>query len=136
MAVPRIQDTPALEVITKHVKAGNYKKDKNTLDIFIDNFAFHSQVANNPKSLLQNSLKQYNGGKPKRTFVNGGLKAKENGEIEMSFYIEASEVQSILNRAGKKKLRIYFPANGVPVYLGPDASENIKSLNKKKTLKK
>lgn len=124
-----------LQVVTKHVKARNYQKDPDTLDIFIHDFAFHSQVANNPKSLLQNGLKQHNGGKPKRTFVNGGLVAKENGGIEMSFHLEAAEVQSILAKAGKKKLRIYFPANGVPVYLGPDVSEKIKSLNKNKTLK-
>lgn len=121
----------SFKLVTRRVKTGEYKEDPDTLDIFIKDFALHSQVANNPKSLIQNGLKQLNGGKPKRSFVNGGLIAKDNGDIELGVHIDATELQAILKQANKNKLRIYFPADGASVFMGPDAVEKISSLQKK-----
>lgn len=125
---------PSLRVATRIVEAGKYKKEKDTLDIFIGDFALHSQVANNPKSLLQNRYKEQNGAKPKRTFINGGVIAKENGEIELSIELDPEEVQDILKKTNKSKLRIFMLAEGVPIFLGADAIEKMKSLQKKKLL--
>lgn len=120
-----------LRLVARSLKAGEYKKEEDTLDIFIGNFALHSQTANNPKSLLQNRYREFNGAKPKRTYFNGGIEAKDNGEIEIGFWLYPDEVQDILKKTNKKKLRIFFPAEGAPVTLAPDAIEKIKSLQKK-----
>lgn len=116
---------------------GKYKPAKDTLDFVITDFKFHSQIANNPKSLPQNILSTYSGARPKRTFINGGLVAKENGEVEMGFGLDQDEVSHLLKKANKKRLRIILPEDGVSIFLGPDAIEKMKSLEKKKkTLKK
>ena len=120
-----------LRVVARSLKAGEYKKEEDTLDIFIGNFALHSQTANNPKSLLQNRYRELKGAKPKRTYFNGGIEAKDNGEIEIGFWLYTDEVQDILKKTNNKKLRIFFTAEGVHVTLAPDAIEKIKSLQKK-----
>lgn len=126
-----------MPVVIQHIKQGEYKPAKDTLDFVITDFKFHSQIANNPKSLPQNILSTYRGARPKRTFINGGLVAKENGEIEMGFELDHNEIRHLLKKANKKRLRIVLPEGGVPIFLGPDAIEKMKALEKKKkTLKK
>lgn len=127
---------PLSKVEICYFKPDHYKPRDDALDIFIGDFTLHSQTANSPKSLLHNHYKEYRGGKRRRTFVNGGVVAKDDGSIEMGFDIDPKEVDDILKRMDKKRLRIMIPEAGVPIFLGRDAIEKAKALQKQKPLKK
>lgn len=51
--------------------------------------------------------------------------------VEVGFGFEEEELLQILQKQGKSMLRVYMPADGLPVYMAQDALEKLESLKKK-----
>jgi len=96
-------------------------KEKET-KIIMTNIQLHSNKNSNKQSFKRKLEKTIKSGKEER-FYGGKVKIEENGVFEIFI------PRAILN----KKVEIIIPSN-IPIKLGKDSIEKIKSLKKKKII--
>ena len=115
---------------TKIIPPGQYESREDSLDIFLTDLAIHTQKSNNPNSLVRSYTKKTKGNNPARAHSRS-VQVKGDGVVEVGFGFEEEELLQILQKQGKSMLRVYMPADGLPVYMAQDALEKLESLKKK-----
>ncbi len=115
---------------TKIIPPGQYEPREDSLDIFLTDLAVHAQKSNNPSSLVRSYTKKTKGNKSRRAHSRS-IRIKSDGVIEAGFGFDEKELLQILQKQNKSMLRVYMPAEGLPVYMAQDALEKVRSINKK-----
>lgn len=117
-------------VFERIVKPGEYKPREDAVDIFLTDIQFHAQKPNHPRTFTRNIASSLKKDELDRSF-SSGFKVRDSGQIEVSFGFDEDELLTLLQKRGKKILRIYIPRAGMTMDLAQDAVEKLKSIEKK-----
>lgn len=100
-------------------------------DVILTDVQLHTQIPPKPKPLFRSILQSMRNNKPGRTY-SSNISFDDSGTFQFSIPLESKTGQEMLRaqKAGKK-IRIFMPKSGLPVYLGKDMIEKLDAEKKK-----
>jgi len=94
-------------------------------DIYLTDIKLHTTKPNNNESFSRKVEKSMKNGKPQR--VHKKIQNIEENNLKLSI--------DLPEEAKGKTIRVFIPDDGLPIKLGKDAEEKIKSMEEKGLLK-
>lgn len=95
--------------------------------IEITDIKFHTELPRKPHSFMRAASKSIRSGKPGRAYSTDMQLGDNSFMLNFPFVREEAEKA----RLAGKELRILFPKNGIPVYLGDDLIARLKTRDEK-----
>lgn len=117
----------------------NPKDETGYYDILLSDIQLHNTLPRKPLPWYRAIIKSFRNKKPGRFYTKDFSVEKTNETSKFRLSIPLSkEIEEKVEEANKlgKKIRIITPENGIPIYLGKDTIEFLKSKQGKRLTNK